>query len=255
MEKGNKSGRSFDLEKGAKRSFDLEKKPTRRFDLSKENEAESETAGPSVAGSSAVHSHSSAKQTTTGKTSVERNSNSSAGAKGKSSEIAGESQNTKDKKKNRILIPGAIVVIALIVGATFLFKGTDNEDKTIAPPVVEQTGLPADEKPDETAVIAAEPENTQEATEKMPTQVQPETSSQVNVETPTKKQQRELPQAEPTINKTPTPQLASIIEEQAKQVIRGDFGNGEERKQKLGAAYSEVQRKVNEMYRAGNWKQ
>lgn len=226
MEKGNKSGRSFDLEKGAKRSFDLEKKPTRRFDLTKENEAE-------------------------------KNSCSSVGAKGKPSEIAGESQNTKSKKKNRMLIPGAIAVIALIVGATFLFKGTGNEDKTVPPSVAEQTGLPADEKPDETAVIAAEPEHTQEATEKIPTQAQPETSSQVNVETPTNKQQQELPQAEPTSDKIPTttPQLASTIEEQAKQVIRGDFGNGEERKQKLGAAYSEVQRKVNEMYRTGNWEQ
>lgn len=226
MEKGNKSGRSFDLEKGAKRSFDLEKKPTRRFDLTKENEGE-------------------------------KNNSSSVGAKGKPSEIAGESQNTKGKKKNRMLIPGAIAVIALIVGATFLFKGTGNEDKTMPPSAAEQTGLPADEKPDETPVIAAEPENTQEATEKMPTQAQPETSSQANVETPTNKQQQELPQAEPTADNisTTTPQLASTIEEQAKQVIRGNFGNGEERKQKLGAAYSEVQRKVNEMYRTGNWEQ
>lgn len=37
------------------------------------------------------------------------------------------------------------------------------------------------------------------------------------------------------------------IEELAKAVIRGDYGNGEERKQKLGNLYSEVQAKVNEM--------
>ena len=40
-----------------------------------------------------------------------------------------------------------------------------------------------------------------------------------------------------------------------KMTIRGDFGNGEERKQKLGGRYSEVQRQVNLNYEHGttNW--
>lgn len=37
------------------------------------------------------------------------------------------------------------------------------------------------------------------------------------------------------------------IDEIARAVIRGDYGNGEERKQKLGNLYSEVQARVNEM--------
>lgn len=41
------------------------------------------------------------------------------------------------------------------------------------------------------------------------------------------------------------------IEEKAKLVIRGDFGNGEERKMKLGSEYSAIQNKVNEMYAKG----
>lgn len=41
------------------------------------------------------------------------------------------------------------------------------------------------------------------------------------------------------------------IEEKAKLVIRGDFGNGEERKMKLGLEYSAIQNKVNEMYAKG----
>ncbi len=41
------------------------------------------------------------------------------------------------------------------------------------------------------------------------------------------------------------------IEEKAKLVIRGDFGNGEERKMKLGSEYSTIQNKVNEMYAKG----
>ena len=41
------------------------------------------------------------------------------------------------------------------------------------------------------------------------------------------------------------------LEEKAKLVIRGDFGNGEERKGKLGSEYSAIQGKVNEMYAKG----
>ena len=41
------------------------------------------------------------------------------------------------------------------------------------------------------------------------------------------------------------------IEENARRVIRGEFGNGKERKAKLGNSYSEIQNKVNEMYRQG----
>ncbi|MEE1303351.1 MAG: hypothetical protein UHD64_11255, partial [Bacteroidales bacterium] len=45
--------------------------------------------------------------------------------------------------------------------------------------------------------------------------------------------------------------VGSSIEEKAKLVIRGDFGNGEERKMKLGSEYSAIQNKVNEMYAKG----
>lgn len=45
--------------------------------------------------------------------------------------------------------------------------------------------------------------------------------------------------------------LSGSLEEKAKEVIRGNYGNGEVRKQKLGEQYSEIQSKVNEMYRNG----
>ena len=47
--------------------------------------------------------------------------------------------------------------------------------------------------------------------------------------------------------------LSGTIEENAKRVIRGDFGNGQERKDKLGADYRQIQDKVNEMYRKGDF--
>jgi hypothetical protein len=42
------------------------------------------------------------------------------------------------------------------------------------------------------------------------------------------------------------------LEEKAKRVIRGDFGNGAYRKTALGREYLEIQRRVNEKYRNGD---
>jgi len=41
------------------------------------------------------------------------------------------------------------------------------------------------------------------------------------------------------------------LDDKARQVIRGNFGNGAERRQKLGDEYVAIQNRVNEMYREG----
>jgi len=41
------------------------------------------------------------------------------------------------------------------------------------------------------------------------------------------------------------------VEETARKVIRGFYGNGTDRKQNLGDRYAEIQSVVNEMYRKG----
>jgi cytoskeletal protein RodZ len=48
----------------------------------------------------------------------------------------------------------------------------------------------------------------------------------------------------------PVNQLQGSVEEKATMAIRGDFGNGADRKKALGAEYAEVQEKVNELLRA-----
>ena len=48
--------------------------------------------------------------------------------------------------------------------------------------------------------------------------------------------------------------ISGTLEEKAKRVIRGDFGNGQVRKERLGDTYEEIQEKVNEMYRNGDLK-
>lgn len=56
------------------------------------------------------------------------------------------------------------------------------------------------------------------------------------------------PATSPSTSNTTT---VGDIEESARRVIRGHFGNGKERRAKLGASYTEIQSKVNEMYRQG----
>lgn len=63
-------------------------------------------------------------------------------------------------------------------------------------------------------------------------------------------------QSKPAATQTTKPSSSSTsapvsgdVEENARRVIRGDFGNGLERRDKLGTSYSEIQGKVNEMYR------
>jgi hypothetical protein len=47
-------------------------------------------------------------------------------------------------------------------------------------------------------------------------------------------------------------QLQGSIEQKARQVIDGEFGNGSDRKVALGNEYASIQAKVNEIYRKGN---
>lgn len=65
-------------------------------------------------------------------------------------------------------------------------------------------------------------------------------------------------QSKPAATQTTKPSSSSTsapvsgdVEENARRVIRGDFGNDLERRDKLGTSYSEIQGKVNEMYRQG----
>ena len=57
------------------------------------------------------------------------------------------------------------------------------------------------------------------------------------------------PPAKPT---PPTPKPSANIDALADAVIRGEYGNGDERKRRLGANYTAVQKLVNEKLTGGN---
>lgn len=65
------------------------------------------------------------------------------------------------------------------------------------------------------------------------------------------------PTNNPNTNATSTPALSvpeGTLEQKAKEVIRGNYGNGADRKRALGSEYNAIQSKVNEMYRNGEVK-
>lgn len=172
------------------------------------------------------------------------------------------------------IIGGIVVAAAVIIGVYFLgTKDIDNsgedEGGTSTEIVAQNNDNTADESASNSAVTGnnvPEEASTENASEGATT-----AESSVNVEnaqdTPSANEgvsssvQTESKKAEdssvaaPTISNAPSisssAPISGDVEENARRVIRGDFGNGQARKDKLGASYSEIQGKVNEMYRQG----
>ena len=123
----------------------------------------------------------------------------------------------------------SIVAIAIVF---FLVKNDSSDDSAgmtkeqpVSTPADETTvGIEETTVPEDTATPATEPAQSSQPA------VKPETADTLA---------STLPQG--------------TVEEKARKVIRGDFGNGAERKQKLGSEYKEIQQRVNKMYRNGTF--
>lgn len=168
------------------------------------------------------------------------------------------SSNGKGKKLGVL-----IMLVAIAVVAFFLLK-PDNPGNNVsvsAPAAPETVAQNADnaqkqeaEQPitestlnEESTPVVEEEKSNKEANGNKPATVS-EQEEKAQATTGTRTQAKEVTskatQKEETIP-------AGSIEEKAKLVIRGNFGNGEERKMKLGSEFSAIQNKVNEMYAKG----
>lgn len=186
-------------------------------------------------------------------------------------------------KSNTGKIVGGIAAAAAILAGVYFFgiKGDDKSGtdagtppteqvaqagETAQPEATTQTNVPEDGTTEEANAVS----NTPEASR--PTD-NSETSAAGNVAPTTPKSEGKrsetpasnAPSSSKPVQQTPSKQIdvtnnkiaaasapiGDDVVENAKRVIRGDFGNGQERKDKLGSAYSEIQSKVNEMYRQG----
>lgn len=187
-----------------------------------------------------------------------------------------------EKKPNTGKVIGGLIAAAIIAGIFFFINNKESEnsnDNTQTETIAQNTenqdkgnnALAAENSnEDASAESKGVPANGSEApvaenTDKSPAN----TTSSANhakandnqvAEQPTKQNPAtiaEPAQSKPAATQNTKPSsstsvpVSGDVEENARRVIRGDFGNGQERKDKLGSSYSEIQGKVNEIYRQG----
>lgn len=218
MAKQDKS--KFQLNKGTDHGFDISKGGKRKFDLTKDEDE------PVVAN---VKEENAAKQKTT--------------APVESAHATSEPQ-PEEKKGNKALIwIAAIIVVALL--AWWLWPSSSSSDVVDEPTeqVEESADVAADSVPTETTV----PEEQSESA------VSEEEASSTSAET---NPATSAPAAESATTSVTAPVYATAnvsndIESEARKVIRGDYGVGKERKDRLGSQYQVIQQRVNELKREG----
>ena len=186
------------------------------------------------------------------------------------------------KKPNTGKVIGGLIAAAIIAGIFFFInnkesensndntqteaiaQNTENQDKGNNALAAENSNEDASAQSNDVPANGSEA-NVAENTDKSPAN----TTSSANhakandnqvAEQPTKQNPAtiaEPAQSKPAATQNTKPSsstsvpVSGDVEENARRVIRGDFGNGQERKDKLGSSYSEIQGKVNEIYRQG----
>lgn len=214
-----KNPNKFDLNKTTEKKFDLGKGNERKFDLSKDNEP------------------------------VETIVQTSASTS--------QPQTQKTKKKWPFVVVVIAAIVLLVFGLTKFGGKSHSEGAVSNDSVVEETTTTIPTETPSTPIVenAEEPVNESNAESQDAPVVSQSSESQapVNTERPVIEETPApvIPSAPQTSTSNEIPMTESVIEKKAMEVIRGDFGNGEERKQKLGSNYSVVQKKVNEMYANG----
>lgn len=210
-----KSTRKFNLEKHVKRSFNLEKEGAATPAPSAEAPATPQPApAPAPAGGG----------------------------------DATQTGNGGNKGKHVLSLVVGLAVVAAIGFAAF--RGCNsNSSQPVDEPVVdtvmdEQPTAPTDstQRADSTQFGGGD----QNAPAGAPNEVQPQDDA-VNAATPSA-------QSETSTPSTPSPTKATApstdMDAEVQKVLHGDYGNGQERKDKLGSSYSKIQRAVNRYYRS-----
>lgn len=210
-----KSTRKFNLEKHVKRSFNLEKEGAATPAPSAEAPATPQPAPtPAPAGGG----------------------------------DATQTGNGGNKGKHVLSLVVGLAVVAAIGFAAF--RGcSGNSSQPVDEPVVdtvmdEQPTAPTDstQRADSTQSEGGD-QNTPAGA---PNEVQPQDET-VNTATPSAQPENSTPST-PSATKAATP--SKDVDAEVQKVLRGDYGNGQERKDKLGSSYTKIQRAVNRYYRS-----
>ena len=153
----------------------------------------------------------------------------------------------------------AAIIVVCIVGFMQLTNSSSSNDRGIAPAiadtiVVEKTdSVQTKQNLSEANNVKASNEENEEKADVKESNANSKASENSTKSESVKEKETATPSQNSSsnfVNATST-QSTGSIEDEACQVIRGIYGNGSVRKQKLGNRYSEIQSKVNEMYRNG----
>lgn len=217
MAKQDKS--KFQLNKGTDHGFDISKGGKRKFDLSKDDE------DPIVAPSP-------------------KNQPAAPG-----NQVKPTPEPEKNKNNKWLWIALAIIVIILLIWWLLPGKSTESEP-IVEEETIEEVVTPSEnneEVPDEAEVSAGDDAvdgyaNNDEGSN-------PSEPAVNNLETaPT----TAAPQTTNNVAQNNAPSVVSNdVEAEALKVIRGEYGIGQDRKNKLGNRYEAIQRRVNELKREG----
>ncbi len=174
---------------------------------------------------------------------------------------------TGPKKKNPVMF---IMLAVLVVGGGlfwFLNKGTTTPEKTSnmngdntvssAPAQIEGTVTPNNTTNNQGQDNSVNPSTATSSDNSVSSS--PESGVSASSNNVTKSNSVENSNSTPSKNQSSSSNSApsaitpgGSIDEKVNQVLRGDFGNGLERKQALGEEYAVIQAKVNELYKNKN---
>ena len=176
----------------------------------------------------------------------------------------GTNEPAVSKKNGKKYLISTIAIVALLCGGYYL---SSDRTETSGENLTAQVTDNSDSNKDKDNNNQAESVNSNNEDSKESSSDQAEESNPSNSKVSTEKESESVSlneeQTSPATNEVSSREAKSSIsntekllsfsslEQKAKEVIRGNYGNGIERKQKLGEQYTEIQGKVNEMYKNG----
>lgn len=217
----------FQLNKGKDHSFDISKGGKRKFDLSKEDDE------PIVSSSPASSPQDSPKL---------------------GDPVYDTQSVPAPHRKNNgkwLWIILAIIVLVILIWVLFLGKTSDSQPKE-EKESIEATSVPSTQENDSPTI-----ENDSLKDEATGATEDINSEAPTNQTTPAGKSDANNPASSQATNSAVPEKSSSItptdVETEALKVVRGDYGNGAERKNRLGDRYNAIQKRVNELKREGRF--
>lgn len=165
---------------------------------------------------------------------------------------------SKSSKKWLWAVIAVLVVVACVIGFMQLNPSAGNDETGGTEPVPADTAVAGKTDSVQTAPAASEADtastsNEESAAEAENAKANEAEAAKANDATSAKAEETVSPSQAPSqvSESTTSSKSTGSVEDEARQVIRGIYGNGYVRKQNLGNRYAEIQGKVNEMYRNG----